>query len=107
MKKNKEVVEYLLLHGATPNVSDHGKKTPLHTVTRARRHEYVEILCQHGARADMKDSSGQTALHVAAASDMTGTGTMNFKPFSFNHVNYILLCQNASGQILLEHGNLF
>ena len=56
-----EVTELLVKHGATVNVSDLWKFTPLH--------EIVKLLLKHGADASKKNRDGHTPLDLVTEGD--------------------------------------
>jgi len=65
---NEDIVEYLLLKGADPNIgaSWKGMETPLHATAGAGQTNSAELLLKHGANVDAKSYSGVTALHRAS-----------------------------------------
>jgi serine/threonine-protein phosphatase 6 regulatory ankyrin repeat subunit A/serine/threonine-protein phosphatase 6 regulatory ankyrin repeat subunit B len=64
-QQNAEVVEFLLSHGADPNVKTIKGRAPA-LVLAARRAEIVKALLKRGADPNAKNQFGQTALHLAA-----------------------------------------
>jgi cytohesin len=61
-----EVVEFLLEHGADPNIQDNNGGTPLHVAAWNGHREVVELLLEHGANPNVQDDDGDTPLHLAA-----------------------------------------
>lgn len=66
-----EMIEYLLTHGADPNVRSDDGCTPLHQAACYSAHgehfvEVVRLLHKHGARLDVADVYGRTPFTVAS-----------------------------------------
>ena len=61
-----ESLEFLLRHGARPNVADDNGRTPLMVSSLNGMLGPVVKLLDHGADPDLVDGEGQTALHFAA-----------------------------------------
>ena len=62
--KGSQQVEWLLLHGADPNLQDSRGFTALHRVSEMGNTDFVRMLLAHGARADL-DAQGHTAVSLA------------------------------------------
>jgi len=66
---HKEVVEFLLEHGADVNARSPLHQTALYVAARQGHKEVVELLLEHGADVNAKDArnrTNRTALHYAA-----------------------------------------
>ncbi|EAY19719.1 ankyrin repeat protein, putative [Trichomonas vaginalis G3] len=61
----KDIVEFLLLHGANANEKDGTGKTALHVAVKYNEKETVELLLSHGANINEKDGAGKTAIQYA------------------------------------------
>ena len=58
-----EVVQWLLNHGADPNVAlNHGSRTLLHLALRSAKFDIARLLVEHGASVEVKDRWGWTPL---------------------------------------------
>lgn len=62
----KDVVEFLLAHGARPDAQDDGGLIPLHNACSFGHSEVVSVLLQHGADPNTRDNWNYTPLHEAA-----------------------------------------
>jgi hypothetical protein len=62
----RELLQFLLDHGADPNTFDDMENTPLIMAARARQFDSVQLLLKHGANANTRPEFGETALHWAA-----------------------------------------
>ncbi|XP_073238296.1 poly [ADP-ribose] polymerase tankyrase-1-like [Porites lutea] len=62
----KEVVEYLLQHGADVHAKDDGGLIPLHNACSFGHAEVVRLLLRHGADPNSRDNWNYTPLHEAA-----------------------------------------
>lgn len=62
--QNADIVNYLLTHGADPNIEDNGK-TPLIIASLKDRADIVTMLIEHGADVNAIDGFGRTALSWA------------------------------------------
>lgn len=68
--KSAEMVEFLLDRGASPNVCDFNKDSPLHLAIRILRESEIgiriyEILCDHGAKVDLENDYKETPLSLS------------------------------------------
>lgn len=60
---DSELVEFLLMKGADPNLQDKEQKwTPLHFAARDQKLSIVKLLLQYGADIDRVDTFGNTPL---------------------------------------------
>jgi len=59
------MVEYLLTHGASPNVHNEEGDTPLHKAAMLGRRDIIEILLKHGANTTVRNNKGDTPLRTA------------------------------------------
>jgi len=64
-----EIVEFLLEHGADPNIRDKYGSTPLLYAAMFGNSKVVEVLLEHGADPNIRNKNGFTPLHYAAAFD--------------------------------------
>uniref|UniRef100_A0A8C1GGF7 Poly [ADP-ribose] polymerase n=1 Tax=Cyprinus carpio TaxID=7962 RepID=A0A8C1GGF7_CYPCA len=62
----RDVVEYLLQHGANVHARDDGGLISLHNACSFGHAEVVNLLLQHGADANSRDNWNYTPLHEAA-----------------------------------------
>jgi len=60
------IVEFLLEHGANPNMKNNYGSTPLHYAAMYGYPEVVELLLEHGANPNIQSNYGSTPLHYAA-----------------------------------------
>ncbi len=61
-----EILQWVLSHGANPNISDRQKETPLMIAVRHQKSpEIIKLLLDHGAKVDVTDKSGKTLLRMA------------------------------------------
>lgn len=63
-----ELVDYLLTHGADPNVTSESGQTPLREAVQFNRAEMTKLLLRAGAKPDTCDQNGMTALMLAPQS---------------------------------------
>jgi len=59
------IVEFLLEHGANPNMKNNYGSTPLHYAAMYGYPEVVELLLEHGANPNIQNRYGYTPLHFA------------------------------------------
>ena len=59
------IVEFLLEHGANPNMKNNYGRTPLHIAAMYGHLEVVEFLLEHGANPNVRNNYGYTPLHFA------------------------------------------
>lgn len=71
--KHAEVVEYVLLQGANPNIAypQKGERTPLHEAASHRALDIARILIDFGAATNRKDAKGKTPMDLAHAANDT------------------------------------
>ena len=62
LKKDREIVEYLLRNGANPNARDNKGKTPLHYAAEAKDHNLTLSLMLAKSDPLIKDAEGRTPL---------------------------------------------
>ena len=62
----KDVVEYLVDHGAKVDVQDDGGLIPLHNACSFGHSEVVSVLLKNGADPNARDNWNYTPLHEAA-----------------------------------------
>ncbi|KAG7233587.1 hypothetical protein INR49_006862, partial [Caranx melampygus] len=62
---NFSCVDFLLKHGANPNIADKDQETPLFTASQSPNKAIVELLLRSGAQVNRCCSQGLTALHEA------------------------------------------
>jgi ankyrin repeat protein len=60
---NVEIAEYLLTHGAKPNILDAKKRTPLMMLDEDATPELVNLLLRFGAKSTLIDKEKNTVLH--------------------------------------------
>ncbi|MEM7736931.1 MAG: ankyrin repeat domain-containing protein [Deinococcota bacterium] len=60
--RDMQLTEYLLHHGANPNLGNESGFTPLATAVRVRDMQLTEYLLNHGANPNVRDNSGLTPL---------------------------------------------
>jgi len=72
-------VQWLLSHGADPNIPENNGITPLMDAASGGDTAVMRVLLEHGARADLRDNFGDTALVCQAAEAVRGIGA--FKAF--------------------------
>lgn len=65
VKKNEELVTYLLSHEADVNISDSNGTTALHYAVIFNLNQIAEKLIKSGAKYDIKDNRGNTAKDYA------------------------------------------
>jgi ankyrin repeat protein len=66
---NTEIIELLLIRGASPNLQDEFGRTPLHFAAKSGKKDAIEFLILNcNADPNLKDDGGQTPLHYAAES---------------------------------------
>ena len=61
----REVIRFLVQHGADPNALDTSGVAPLHRAVRTRSSEAVRALIENGADPFLMNKSGSTPLHLA------------------------------------------
>ncbi len=64
--ESTEIVEFLLAHGAKPNIADDEGQTPLFFAASAENLEIAKLLIAHGANKTVKDNNGKTPLDTIA-----------------------------------------
>jgi ankyrin repeat protein len=90
----REVIVYLIEHGADPNALDNSGVAPIHRAVRTRSSRAVKTLIEHGADPLLKNKSGSTPLHLAVQNTgASGSGTDAAKQE-----------QGRVIAVLLEHG---
>jgi ankyrin repeat protein len=103
-----EIVEFLLNHGADPNIREKYGCTPLHYATWFGNSKVVKVLLNHGADPNIRDKQGATPLHYAAAFDYPkivevlhkkGLSDYDITPLQAAEFNYPEVVK-----LLLEHG---
>ncbi|XP_032364558.1 ankyrin repeat and SOCS box protein 2 [Etheostoma spectabile] len=62
---NVSCVDFLLKHGADPNIADRDRETPLLTACEQPNEAVVDLLLQFGAQVNRCTVQGETCLHVA------------------------------------------
>jgi len=62
---HREVVDYLLAHGADPNARNNAQETPLYGAALAGHAEVVQVLLAHGANLSLASTAGPP-INVAA-----------------------------------------
>ena len=65
-KANVDLLKYMLVDKADPNVQDSDKDTPLHLATLMNQTEYISILLLGGAKPNERNNDGNSPLHIAA-----------------------------------------
>lgn len=65
-RDNRTVYDYLIKHGADPNITTDFKETPLMEAAVKGHFEYIDSLVKNGAKMNAKDENKRTALHYAA-----------------------------------------
>eukprot|EP01129_Flabellula_baltica_P002230 TRINITY_DN12064_c0_g1_i1.p1 TRINITY_DN12064_c0_g1~~TRINITY_DN12064_c0_g1_i1.p1 ORF type:complete len:322 (-),score=65.79 TRINITY_DN12064_c0_g1_i1:56-1021(-) len=60
-----DIVQYLIEHGANPNIANASQETPLHIAACMGETVICELLLKYGAYVDLEDEYGETALHWA------------------------------------------
>lgn len=63
---HKQIVEALIVTGASPNFSNKKGQTPLHHAVEAGAKDALILLLEKGGKIDTRDESGTSLLHVAA-----------------------------------------
>lgn len=66
-KRETDLVDYLLSHGANVEAQDVGGDTPLHRAAQTGQTEVAELLLSQGANIEAGDKYGNTPLHCAVA----------------------------------------
>ena len=61
----RQVILYLIGHGADPNALDNSGVAAIHRAVRTRSTQAVKALIEHGADPLLKNKSGSTPLHLA------------------------------------------
>ncbi len=64
-----DIVEFLVINGANPNVTDKNENTPLNLTIYWKQPKTVEILVQHEADVNARGRNGFTPLHEAIYAD--------------------------------------
>jgi ankyrin repeat protein len=68
---NKEIVEYLLTHGADPNPTPSKLwAPPLHLAARGKTPDLCQLLIDNGAQVDLEDATGLTALYYVTVKEV-------------------------------------
>lgn len=63
---NIEIIQFLLDHGAKPNIRDYQRRTPLMMMDEDATPEIFDLLIRYGAKTNLVDKEGNTALHHIA-----------------------------------------
>lgn len=66
---NLEMVQFLLDHGARPNIRDYQKRTPLMMMDADATPELFQLLVTYGAKPNLVDKEKNNALHHFAGTD--------------------------------------
>lgn len=66
---NIEIVQFLLSHGAKPNIRDARKRTPLMMLDDDATPELFQLLLSYGAKPNLVDKAGNNLLHHFAEFD--------------------------------------
>lgn len=94
----KEIVEFLLQHGANVNEYYNGE-TAIHKASFSASKDVVQVLIDHGADIHAKNDSGKTALHISANSDKNdvnfGYGARKIENSAYGEIVSILLRNGA------------
>ena len=109
-KKDMELVELLLEHGADINHGDRHGNAVLHWAASSWNTDTVKFLLEHGADINRENSNGATALHWAASS-----GNIDVIKFLLEHgadkihvstalISATQTLQAGAVKLLLEHG---
>ncbi len=61
---NAKLIELLVSHGASVNVSDYKGRTPLHYAAMLGHFEAATVLCVHKQLLESRDERGKTPMHV-------------------------------------------
>lgn len=65
VKYNKDLVEYILIKNANPNIADTNGATPLFWAVKFGNKELTELLLKYKADKSIKDSQGMTPFEYA------------------------------------------
>ncbi|EAX93138.1 hypothetical protein TVAG_302780 [Trichomonas vaginalis G3] len=82
-ENEKEMVEFLLLHGADIDAANNNGKTPLILAMKNRYFDIAKYLVEHGANVNAVDNKGNDAINLA---------------IDYNHIDLF--------KLFLSHGNI-
>ena len=102
---NVEIVEFLLQHGAKPNIRDSQKRTPLMMMDEDAGPEMLQLLISYGARVDLVDKQKNNVLHYLAAAEDTSE-VLRQLIISGANINAVNRQRKSALMAASENGNL-
>jgi ankyrin repeat protein len=110
-------VEWLLAHGAEPNIYEDGGQHVLHGARCRGPEMFVKLLIDHGANPNCRDSHGNTLLHLEAGAQgrlymmrllLGRNANVNARNFAGNMALHEAFCRGDEAlvkiQLLIDHG---
>ncbi|XP_076676943.1 uncharacterized protein LOC143373497 [Andrena cerasifolii] len=94
LQGHKDVIKMLLKNGATVNVADNGKNTPLHYAALRGHEKVVEVLLNSGAEVNVSNDHIMTPLHFALAINNMNTVELLLKKYVDNPLHWAAINYN-------------
>jgi ankyrin repeat protein len=117
LEKDQYLVEWLLAHGAEPNIYEDGGQHVLHGARCRGPEMFVKLLIDHGANPNCRDSHGNTLLHLEAGTQgrlymmrllLGRNANVNARNFAGNMALHEAFCRGDEAlvkiQLLIDHG---
>jgi ankyrin repeat protein len=117
LERHYDLMEWLLAHGACPDVCDETGQDILHVAHRSGLYSFVELLLEHGADSNCPGSKGNLLLHLEARAPgrlhlmrllLSSTTDVNVKNLAGDTALHAAFCRGDDAlvkiQLLIDHG---